>query len=81
MILSRVTSRLTADWLKVYRYEPVLLQTFVEQKQFTGASYREAHWKHVGSTKGRGKRDRFKEAISRPSLDYRGRLQSQFMND
>jgi transposase len=62
MILSRTTSRLGADWLTRYRYEPVLLETFVEQKRFTGACYRAANWKLVGSTKGRGKKDRFNEA-------------------
>ena len=62
MILSRVTARLCADWMNRYRYEPVLLETFVERKRFTGASYRAANWKLVGSTKGRGKKDRFNEA-------------------
>ena len=62
MVLSKVTSRLSADWIKRYRYEPVLLETFVEQKRFTAASYRAANWKLVGSTKGRGKQDRFNEA-------------------
>ena len=62
LILSRVTSRLCSDWMNRYRYEPVLLETFVERKRFTGASYRAANWKPVGSTKGRGKKDRFNEA-------------------
>jgi len=62
MILSRVTARLPDDWMRRYRYKPVLLETFVEKKRFTGASYRAANWKLVGSTKGRGKKDRFNEA-------------------
>ena len=62
MILSRVTQRLPADWMQRYRYEPVLVETFVERKRFTGASYRAANWKLVGTTKGRGKKDRFKES-------------------
>ena len=62
MILSRVTSRLRTDWMSRYHYEPVLLETFVEKKRFTGASYQAANWKLVGSTKGRGKKDRFNEA-------------------
>jgi transposase len=62
MILSRVTARLSEDWMQRYRYKPVLLETFVEKKRFTGASYRAANWKHVGATKGRGKMDRFKES-------------------
>ncbi|HDR15872.1 MAG TPA: DUF4338 domain-containing protein, partial [Desulfobacteraceae bacterium] len=27
-----------------YNYKPVLLETFVEKKRFTGASYRSANW-------------------------------------
>jgi hypothetical protein len=62
MILARVTARVPDDWMRRYRYSPVLLETFVEQKRFTGASYRAANWTLVGSTKGRGKKDRFKKA-------------------
>jgi transposase len=62
MILARVTARLPDDWMRRYRYSPVLLETFVEQKRFTGASYRAANWTLVGITKGRGKKDRFNKA-------------------
>lgn len=62
MILSRVTARLPDDWMHRYRYKPVLVETFVEKKRFTGASYRAANWKHVGATKGRGRMDRFKDS-------------------
>lgn len=62
LLLSRVTARLPDDWMQRYRYKPVLLETFVEKKRFTGASYRAANWKHVGATKGRGKMDRFNES-------------------
>ncbi len=62
MILSRITARLPDDWMSRYRYLPVLLETFVEKKRFTGASYRAANWTLVGSTKGRGKKDRFNQA-------------------
>ena len=61
-ILSRIIARLPEDWMQRYRYKPVLLETFVEKKRFTAASYRAANWKLVGSTKGRGKLDRLKEA-------------------
>lgn len=63
MILSRITARLPEDWLSRYRYRPVLVETFVEKKRFSGASYRAANWKLVGSTKGRGKLDRFNDTV------------------
>ncbi|MFW6387875.1 MAG: Druantia anti-phage system protein DruA [bacterium] len=62
LILSRITARLADDWISRYRYRPVLLETFVEQKRFTGASYRAANWKQLGATKGRGKMDRVKDS-------------------
>ncbi len=62
LILSRVTAQLPDDWMRWYNYQPALLETFVEKKRFTGASYQAANWQLVGSTKGRGKKDRFNEA-------------------
>lgn len=61
MILSRITARLPEDWMNRYRYRPVLVKTFVEKQRFTAASYRAANWKYVGSTKGRGRGDRFND--------------------
>ncbi len=60
-ILSLCTKRLLDDWEEVYGYTPVLLETFVEKERFTGACYKAANWIHVGSTKGRGKLDRYNE--------------------
>jgi hypothetical protein len=60
-ILGSVSRRLATDWQRVYGYQPVLLETFVETGRFTGASYRAANWLHVGQTKGRGKLDRYNE--------------------
>ena len=62
MVLSMVTKRIGEDWQRRYNYTPVLLETFVEKNRFSGASYKAANWKHVGTTKGRGKKDRFNEA-------------------
>jgi hypothetical protein len=42
-------------------YARVLIETFVETARFTGASYKAANWIHVGTTKGRGKLDRYNE--------------------
>jgi transposase len=67
-ILSTVAKRIAADWQKRYKYKPVLLETFVEKNRFSGTSYKAANWKLVGTTKGRGKKDRFQEA-SLPKKD------------
>lgn len=56
-ILSKVSKRLSADWLTKYHHEIVLTETFVECDRFTGTCYKAAGWKSVGKTKGRGKDD------------------------
>jgi len=61
-ILAKAAKQLPQDWLKRYQYAPVLLETFVEIPRFTGGCYKAANWIYVGTTKGRGKLDRYKEA-------------------
>lgn len=56
-ILSMAARRIGSDWRERYRYEPVLLETFVEKERFLGTCYRAANWVCVGETKGRGKLD------------------------
>jgi len=62
MVLAMVTKRIGEDWQRRYKYRPVLLETFVEKNRFSGSSYKAANWKLVGTTKGRGKNDRFNKA-------------------
>jgi len=50
------------DWQQRYNYRLVLLETFVEKKLFSGTCYKAANWINVGTTKGRGRGDRFNEA-------------------
>ena len=47
--------RVLADWVAVYKYRPVLLETYVERDRFAGTCYRAANWKLVGHTAGRGR--------------------------
>lgn len=54
--LALAARRLRSDWQTRYGYEPVLLETFVEQK-YLGTCYRAANWVHVGQTSGRGRQD------------------------
>jgi len=61
-VLAMVAKRISEDWQKRYKYRPVLLETFVEKNRFSGTCYKAANWKLVGTTKGRGKKDRYKDA-------------------
>jgi hypothetical protein len=57
-ILGQVLRRLSADWNQKYGRPIILVETFVEQQRFTGASYRAANWIRLGSTAGRSRQDR-----------------------
>jgi hypothetical protein len=61
MILSLIAKRIGDDWHTRYNYRPVVLETFVEKARFSGTCYKAANWKWVGTTKGRGKKDRLNE--------------------
>ena len=57
-VLSLAVRRLRGDWKQRYGYEPLLVETFVEQERYQGTCYRAANWKEVGQTQGRGRQDR-----------------------
>ena len=61
-LLSLAARRVRGDWLRLYAYRPVLLETFVNSERHAGTCYRAANWRLVGPTKGRGKLDRHFEA-------------------
>ena len=52
-VLGQCCRRIGGDWMARYGIEPVLLQTFVDPKWFSGTSYRAANWIKVGPTSGR----------------------------
>jgi hypothetical protein len=57
-VLAMAVRQLGPDWQRRYGYEPVVLESYVEQERFTGVSYRAANWVEVGETSGRGRQDR-----------------------
>lgn len=57
-LLGKVAKRISDDWIEKYKHPIHLLETFVEQGRFSGASYRAANWICVGQTKGRTRNDR-----------------------
>jgi hypothetical protein len=61
-ILSLTSRQLPQDWLELYAYQPVLLETFVDSQRFVGGCYKAANWIYVGKTTGRGKLDRYHQA-------------------
>jgi len=54
-LLSLSAQIVPSDWLYYYNFRPVMLETFVEKKRFTGTSYKAANWIYLGQTKGKGR--------------------------
>ena len=54
-LLSMAIKRLPADWHNRYCYQPVLLESFLENGRFKGTCYKASNWIYVGQTKGLGK--------------------------
>ena len=55
-VLSLCSQRIPGDFLHLYGYSPVLLESFVERDRFTGHCYKAANWQYAGQTVGRGKK-------------------------
>ena len=54
-ILSTASKQVQEDWEAIYKYKPVLLETFVDIGKFIGTCYKAANWRHLGRTKGEGR--------------------------
>ena len=57
-ILSVTTRRLGTDWGERSGIEPLLAETLVDPKRYTGHCYRASNWVVLGETTGRGRMDR-----------------------
>jgi hypothetical protein len=62
--LAMAAKRLASDWLKLYGYRPVLMETFVDTTRYQGTCYKAGNWACVGMTKGRSKYDKFHQNAS-----------------
>ena len=57
-VLAQLARQLPGEWEKAYAVRPVLLETLVDERRFTGTCYRAANWIRLGVTQGRGRMDR-----------------------
>jgi hypothetical protein len=57
-VLALAARTVPDDWLECYACRPLLMETLVDQKRYTGTCYRAANWVYVGETTGRGRMDR-----------------------
>jgi hypothetical protein len=56
-VLSLAARKIADDWQASYHVQPLLIETLVDQKKFSGGCYRAANWLEVGVTTGRGRQD------------------------
>jgi hypothetical protein len=61
-VLGQLARRIQDDWESLWRYRPVLLETFVDPAEHSGVSYRAAGWQILGETTGQG--------VCRPNRQY-----------
>ncbi|MQY76276.1 MAG: DUF4338 domain-containing protein [Spirochaeta sp.] len=53
-VLGQVARRVVDDWENCWGYRPVLMESFVDPKQYQGICYKAAGWKYLGMTTGEG---------------------------
>ena len=68
-ILALSAQQLPTDWKSHYGQHPLLLETFVDASRFRGTSYRAANRIHLGTTAGRGRKDREHKAHGQATKD------------
>ena len=52
-VLARALDQLPEDWEERFGHRPVLVETFVNPKQYRGTCYRAAGWEEIGLTRAR----------------------------
>ena len=53
-VLGQLARRVRADWQHLWGFSPLLLETFVDPRQYAGTCYRAAGWVALGHTRGTG---------------------------
>ncbi len=61
-VLGQLARRVAEDWRNQWGFSPLLMETFVDPRHYTGACYRAAGWERLGETSGRG--------LTRPGKQY-----------
>ena len=60
-VLSMSMEAVQQDFHAKYNFSPYLVETFVDPAHSTGECYQAANWLEVGTTKGRGRNDRYND--------------------
>jgi len=57
-VLGMVLRRLAQDFESRFGFEPLLVESFVDNEAFAGTCYQASNWVKIGQTQGRGRQDR-----------------------
>lgn len=68
--LSCAVRRICEDWRRIYRYTPILLETFVDAGKYRGVCYKASNWVYLGYTKGHGRQGGYGKYLSSPKQIY-----------
>lgn len=77
-VLGQAAGAVGEDCRRQYGYRPWLLETFVDERQHSGASWRAANWVRLGESAGRGRNDRAHSASTPPKAIYLYALEPAF---
>ena len=69
-ILSLCQKRLPTDWIAHFKHPLLLLETFVDPRQFQGTLYKAANWHELGLTQGFSRTTEAYEANGTPKLVF-----------
>ena len=76
--LGQLVRRVATDWQQRWGFSPVLMETFVDPRHYTGTCYRAAGWAMLGETTGQGLARIGKTYHSTPKLVLVKPLHRQF---
>lgn len=62
-VLAMSLRAVSRDFLEVYKYSPLLVETFVDSEKYAGTCYKAAGWEYIGITQGRGWNDTSNTAL------------------
>ena len=77
-VLGQLARRVADDWEARWGYRPLLLETFVDPRHFTGTCYRAAGWELLGRTTGEGLVRPGRHYQTSPKLIFAKPLQADF---
>lgn len=69
-VLAKLTQRVADDWEEHWGFRPLLLETFVDPRYYSGICYQAAGWELLGKTTGQGLARLGKNYTSTPKLIY-----------